>query len=141
MNMDQYQKQAARTRVDREYRDALVYGALGLAGEAGEAANKIKKVVYHAHPENLPEIIEELGDVLWHIAEIATVLEVDLHTIAAANIGKLLRRYPDGFDTERSINRDDGPASQNEVVNEHVVYVPPTEGLKDGGLARSYGYE
>ena len=70
-----------------------------------------------------------MGDCLWYLADIATTLEVDLSTVAAANIGKLVRRYPDGFSPERSINRDDGPASLNELTNEHI-YTPPSEGLQ-----------
>lgn len=113
MNIDHYQKLAARTRVTRGYAEDLTHSSMGVVGEFGELVNKIKKMVYHKH-DNLPEIIEELGDCLWYLADIATTLEVDLHTVAAANIGKLVQRYPDGFSPERSINRD-------EVANEHVI--------------------
>ncbi len=109
MDIDHYQRLAARTRSTRGRDEDLTHSSMGVVGEFGELVNKIKKMVYHKH-NNTPEIIEELGDCLWYLADIATTLEVDLHTVAAANIGKLVRRYPDGFDTERSINRDDGPA-------------------------------
>jgi NTP pyrophosphatase (non-canonical NTP hydrolase) len=52
-------------------------------------------------------MIEELGDVLWYCAELACGLGVTLDEVAMRNIDKLRRRYPEGFDAERSINRDD----------------------------------
>jgi len=61
--------------------------------------------------------------------------------VAQGNIDKLMQRYPEGFSTERSINRnehDTGPASLNEVANEHVIYLAQNEGLR---LAESNGNE
>lgn len=121
MNIDNYQKLAARTRVIRGYTEDLTHSSMGVVGEFGELINKIKKLVYHKHENIVPEIIEELGDCLWYIADIATTLGVDLSFVTEQNIEKLCRRYPDGFSVDASINRDDGPASLNEVANEHVI--------------------
>ena len=52
------------------------------------------------------KIIKELGDVAWYIAEIATVLEVDLEEVLIQNIEKLKKRYPEGFDIEKSLHRE-----------------------------------
>ena len=52
-------------------------------------------------------MIEELGDVLWYCAELACGLGVTLEEVAMKNIGKLRRRYPEGFSAERSINREE----------------------------------
>lgn len=52
-------------------------------------------------------MVEELGDVLWYCAELAVGLGVTLEDVAAANIDKLRARYPQGFDAERSRNRDE----------------------------------
>ena len=76
----------------------LATAGLGVAGEAGELANIIKKHVSHGHLLDLDHIKEEAGDVLWYLAEIAAALDMTLEEVALANIAKLKRRYPDGFD-------------------------------------------
>jgi NTP pyrophosphatase (non-canonical NTP hydrolase) len=84
---------------------ALLNGALGLTGEAGEVADIIKKYVFHGHNIRLPELIKELGDVCWYIALISSALGVDLEVILRENVKKLNDRYPEGFSSEASINR------------------------------------
>jgi len=141
MNLTEYQELAARTRNDAmTFTEHLTFGGLGVAGEAGEVANKIKKIIYHLHPCEYEWLMEELGDVLWHIADLCTTLHVSLENVAEGNLGKLKRRYPEGFSAERSINRDDGPASLNEVANEHVVYHQPREGLTIAATTNDLGY-
>jgi NTP pyrophosphatase (non-canonical NTP hydrolase) len=88
-------------------RERRLVGALGLAGEAGEVADLIKKFEGHGHPVNLERLAEELGDLLWCISNVATLYDLELSTIAAANIEKLLHRYPNGFDASRSKERDE----------------------------------
>ena len=86
----------------------LAYAGLGLAGEAGEVVEILKKVTYHDHPldsESQLNIKKELGDVLWYIAYICSILGIDMADVATANIEKLKLRYPDGFSSEASINR------------------------------------
>jgi NTP pyrophosphatase (non-canonical NTP hydrolase) len=104
MNIDQYQKEAARTGNNHIY--AIANYGLGLTGEAGEVADIIKKTVFHGHELDLVELEKELGDVLWYLANIATVSGLNLSDIAEKNIEKLKKRYPEGFSQERSINRD-----------------------------------
>lgn len=66
------------------------YMALGLAGEAGEVANKVKKITRDGHtPALRVAILAELGDVLWYVAGLATVLGADLSEIAQENLAKL----------------------------------------------------
>lgn len=80
---------------------ALAYTALGLAGEAGELSNKVKKVLRGdkdlSNQKVKEELAEELGDVLWYVAEVATVLELRLNTVAHANILKLRKRAEAGM--------------------------------------------
>jgi len=104
----EYQKAAARTmkKGRTEEKDLADY-ALGLS-EAGECQNKIKKYLYHLHPMNIAEIAEELGDILWYIAALATTLKLDLGEIAQQNIKKLKKRYPEGYSDERSRERSVG---------------------------------
>jgi len=109
MTFDTYKYLAMRSRnTDLSFEMALADGALGLAGESGEVADIIKKVVSQGHPlddEKWGKIKKELGDVLWYIAEVATLLDMSLDEVAQENIDKLLARYPEGFTTERSLNR------------------------------------
>ena len=81
--------------------------ALGIAGEAGEAADLIKKHWFHDHPLDRDKLVKELGDTLWYIAAIAAVIGVDMETIASVNIDKLRKRYPSGYSREASIARAD----------------------------------
>jgi NTP pyrophosphatase (non-canonical NTP hydrolase) len=83
-------------------------GVLGLCGESGEIADLIKKHTMQGHPISMEHLAKELGDVCWYVAETATAIGYDLETIMQMNIDKLRKRYPDGFDTERSQNREEG---------------------------------
>jgi NTP pyrophosphatase (non-canonical NTP hydrolase) len=81
---------------------SLVWNALGLAGEAGEVADTIKKVVFHGKDVDAIIIEKELGDVLWYVSAIASCLGLSLEQIAQTNIEKLKARYPEGWDASRS---------------------------------------
>jgi len=80
--------------------------ALGVAGEAGEVADMVKKLFFHQHPTTSEELMTELGDVLYYVATLAGIWGFPLEAVAQMNIEKLKKRYPDGFSTERSVNRD-----------------------------------
>ena len=106
MHLDVYQSLAARTLGrDRTHEQQLANAALGLTGEAGETAEIIKKHLFHDTPLDRDALIKELGDCLWYIGAFATVLDVSLDDIAQRNIDKLRKRYPEGFDPDRSRNR------------------------------------
>ena len=78
---------------------------MGLNGEAGECIDILKKHAFQKHPLDEAKLIDELGDVLWYIAETATGIGTTLEELAQRNIGKLRARYPEGFSADRSINR------------------------------------
>ncbi|MFO0096149.1 MAG: nucleoside triphosphate pyrophosphohydrolase family protein [Gemmatimonadaceae bacterium] len=106
MTLDEYQELAARTLGrDRTHEQQLANAALGLTGEAGEVAEVITKHLFHATPLDQEALVKELGDCLWYLGAFATVLGLSLDDIAQRNIDKLRRRYPEGFDPERSRNR------------------------------------
>lgn len=106
VTLDDYQQLAARTLGrDRTHEQQLANAALGLTGEAGETAEIIKKHLFHATPLDQDALAKELGDCLWYIGAFATVLGLSLDDIAQRNIDKLRKRYPEGFDSERSRNR------------------------------------
>ena len=84
-----------------------VLSALCLAGEVGELCNLIKKMVAHGHDIPSERIADELGDILWYVAEVATANGLVLEDVARQNITKLHDRYPDGFNKEASVNREE----------------------------------
>ena len=108
LTLQQYQNLSLRTSGAGGNSDRrLVIAALGLAGEAGEFANMVKKRSAHGHDIPFEKLAEELGDVLWYVAEAASACGLDLEKIAQDNVEKLRRRYPEGFSQERSINREE----------------------------------
>ena len=84
--------------------DNMVY-SLGLAGEAGEFADIMKKHYGHGHPLDKAVAMKELGDVLWYVAVLAEKLGYDLSEVATVNINKLKLRYAEKFTVEESKNR------------------------------------
>lgn len=103
-SLDFYQQLANRTA---PCENQLATFALGVVGEAGEVADLVKKHIGHGHPLDVEKLKLELGDVLWYVAGLATLLDVTLSEVATANIAKLEKRYPNGFSTEASMNRVD----------------------------------
>jgi NTP pyrophosphatase (non-canonical NTP hydrolase) len=104
--LNRYQVEALRTAAsspDPLWRKNIL--ALGLAGETGEVIDLIKKEIGHGHPADPAKVAIELGDLLWYIANLADAYELSMSDIATMNITKLKARYPDGFSTERSLNR------------------------------------
>ena len=106
MKLDRYQRRAERTADTRSSPDwRLLISALGLAGEAGEVVDILKKGLGHKRLISEAHLKEELGDVLWYLADIATALGFHLDEVAALNLAKLQRRYPDGFTTSGAAPR------------------------------------
>ena len=109
MTINEYQKLAMRTsNKDMMPDDHLLNGALGLTGESGEVADLVKKCLMQGHDLDLDHVAKELGDICWYIAETATAIGYDMETIMQMNIDKLKKRYPEGFDSERSQHREKG---------------------------------
>ena len=96
MLLSDYQSRSRVTAVYPNAGDNLLYPTLGLCGEAGEVAEKIKKMVRDddgiLSDERRAALSKELGDVLWYLAQIATEADLDLDAIAGANLEKLLSR-------------------------------------------------
>lgn len=101
LSLDEYQRLAHLTSLNTLIGgDALAYPVLGVTGEAGEVANKVKKI-YRDSGGVLDEaqklmVAKELGGVLWYIAEIATVLGLDLSIVATLNLDSLHSRQQRG---------------------------------------------
>lgn len=106
MTINEYQKLAMTTlNKELDKKDILINGVMGLCGESGEAIDIVKRHLAQGHELDKEHLIKELGDVAWYIAETAFALDVELEEVFVKNIEKLKKRYPDGFSTERSINR------------------------------------
>lgn len=105
MTINEYQELALRTlNKSLSNKDILVNGVMGLCGESGEAIDIVKKHLAHGHNLDKDHLIEELGDIAWYLAETAYSLDMDLECVLKQNIEKLKKRYPNGFDKEKSIH-------------------------------------
>lgn len=83
--------------VDNDPNVTLTHWALGLAGEAGEVIELVKKQAFTGQPFDQNRMAEELGDVLWYLAALAWSVGIDLDDVAKRNVQKLEKRYPAGF--------------------------------------------
>ena len=108
MTVNEYQTLAMTTlNPALDKKDVLINGVMGLCGESGEAIDIVKKHLAQGHDLDRDALIKELGDIAWYLAETATALDVSLEEVFSRNIEKLKKRYPDGFDPERSVHRKD----------------------------------
>lgn len=95
---DEYQKRAAATAVYPQSTlfNRISYVTLGLVGEAGEVANKVKKIYRDDNstitPDRRGDIMWELGDVVWYVAQLCTELHLSLEDVMKANLDKLATR-------------------------------------------------
>lgn len=106
MTINEYQKLAMTTQNPAlSERDVLLNGVMGLCGESGEAIDIVKKWLAQGHELDKAHLAKELGDIAWYLAETATALGLTLEEILQANIDKLRARYPEGFNTEKSLHR------------------------------------
>ena len=92
--MNDYQRAAVSTAIYKK-EHAVIYPALGLAAEAGEVANKVKKILRDANFDR-KAIADEVGDCMWYIAALCRDLNIDMQEIADNNIKKLKDRLERG---------------------------------------------
>lgn len=96
MNFNTYQEESWGTAVYPNKGSNFVYPILGLVGEAGEVAEKVKKIIRDDNgivtPNKQAEIAKELGDVLWYIAAICSEFGITMGEVAIGNIEKLSSR-------------------------------------------------
>lgn len=86
----------------------IINASLGLSGEVGELNDMIKKAVFHEHPIDTIKVRKEIGDILWYVALMCEGFGFDMDEVMEMNVVKLIARYPDGFDTDRSLHRAEG---------------------------------
>ncbi|MFA5086090.1 MAG: nucleoside triphosphate pyrophosphohydrolase family protein [Candidatus Paceibacterota bacterium] len=100
MTFEEYQAESRKTAIYPDKDNNFIYPTLGLAGEAGEVAEKVKKVLRDGNgivsDEKREEIKKELGDVLWYLANLSTELKIPFEEVASKNIEKLQSRQQRG---------------------------------------------
>ncbi len=100
MDLNEYQREAQKTSI-YPASAKIIYPALGLAGEAGEVANQVKKIIRddggQLTDDRRKKIIDELGDVLWYVAAIANDLSINLGEVAQENLLKLAYRKEQNY--------------------------------------------
>lgn len=91
--------------------ERLITAALGITAEGGEFAEVVKKCLFQGKPmdeHTQYHLKRELGDVMWYVAQACIALDISMEDVIYTNIEKLESRYPDGFDSFRSENRNEG---------------------------------
>ena len=106
MTINEYQTLAMTTlNSELTRKDVLINSVMGLCGESGEAIDIVKKWLAQGHELDKEHLAKELGDIAWYLAEAAYALDIPLEEVMQANIDKLKKRYPNGFETKKSLTR------------------------------------
>ena len=116
LTLDEYQHLAARTMNPRLTKEETLHHALfEVCAEIGEVHSIYQKVL-QGHKISIEDLKAEIGDVMWGLAELCTVNGFSMGEIASGNIEKLRKRYPEGFDEERSLHRDAWEEKQHKML-------------------------
>ena len=107
-NTEIFQREARRSlRDDLPYEAMCSNMCMGLAGEMGEVIDIMKKHIYQGKELDITDVIEEVGDVLWYIANFCNVNNITMDECMESNIKKLRKRYPNGFTVKDANERKD----------------------------------
>ncbi len=108
LSIEWYQNSANRTSGGfKDTIEQLQLACLGIAGESGEFIDLIKKSIYHNKEVSKLHLLKELGDILWYVNLAVSALNLELEEVMVANIEKLEKRYPNGFNHHDANNRKD----------------------------------
>lgn len=108
MNFKEYKEECMRTATfDGTATEKVCMLCMGIAGEAGEVIDYLKKVRFHGHNFDANILSNEVGDLMWYITVLLNYFHIDIEDVFAANIKKLKKRYPEGFSFKDSIERKD----------------------------------
>jgi len=103
-----------------DFRLDILHCAVGMAGEAGEVLEIIKKHVYHSKPMDKADMLSELGDFEWYKFNFIRLLGLQFSDTLKANVVKLNERYPNGRD-KNYLKNDKNHALENTKIAEHVI--------------------
>ncbi|MBP3905770.1 MAG: nucleoside triphosphate pyrophosphohydrolase family protein [Peptostreptococcaceae bacterium] len=107
-NTEIFQREARRSlRDDLPYEAMCSNMCMGLAGEIGEVIDIMKKHIYQGKELDITDVIEEVGDVLWYIANFCNVNNITMDECMESNIKKLRERFPNGFTIKDANERKD----------------------------------
>lgn len=107
-NTEIFQREARRSlRDDLPYEAMCSNMCMGLAGEIGEVVDIMKKHIYQGKELDITDVIEEVGDVLWYIANFCNVNNITMDECMESNIKKLRKRFPNGFTIKDANERKD----------------------------------
>lgn len=98
--------QELRDRLQNEATIRLLHSAMGMATEAGEFLDMLKKHIFYGKPLDFVNAKEEVGDQMWYAGLAIDVLQTTFNEVLTVNIDKLKARYPEKFTEEAAINRD-----------------------------------
>ena len=107
MTLNDYQKAAERTAGNLTSYQKIQNGCYGMNGEAGECIDILKKHEFQGHNLDTDALVKELGDVAWYLALACTAMGITMSDVLERNIDKLRKRYPEGFDANKSIHREE----------------------------------
>ena len=106
MEIREFQRVSTRTLNKELSKEQQVSNMIfGSNGELGEVTNILKKHLYQGHRIDKQHLAEEIGDTLFYIVNLCTIYNLDVEDILQANVDKLKKRFPNGFESNRSINR------------------------------------
>ena len=107
-DLDVFQEEALRCmRSDLPYELICSNMCMGLAGETGETVDIFKKHIYQGKDLDINDVIEEIGDILWYIANLCNVNKITMKECMESNVEKLRKRYPNGFSIKDALERVD----------------------------------
>ena len=107
-DLDVFQEEALRSmRNDLPYEAICSNMCMGLAGETGETVYIFKKHIYQGKDLDINDVIEEIGDILWYIANLCNVNKITMKECMESNVEKLRKRYPNGFSIKDALERAD----------------------------------
>ena len=96
----------------------VLHSAIGISGEAGELLDTVKKHVFYGKPLDTTNVVEEMGDILFYIQMMCNHMGLSLDDVVHVNIKKLKNRYPDGFSTDKALNRN--TSKEREVMDDTI---------------------
>ena len=106
MDIREFQRVSTRTLNKELSKEQQVSNMIfGANGELGEVTDILKKFLFQGHKLDKQHLAEEIGDTLFYIVNLCTIYNLDVEDILQGNVDKLKKRFPEGFDAERSINR------------------------------------
>ena len=107
-DLDVFQEEALRSmRSDLPYEAICSNMCMGFAGETGETVDLFKKHIYQGKDFDFNDVIVEIGDILWYIANLCNVNKITMKECMESNVEKLRKRYPNGFSIKDALERVD----------------------------------